>query len=47
VLVTNPDSWLSDGFWQLVAQRGLRRDLYYRMGRIEADARLPRESLDW
>ncbi len=45
--MTNPDAWISSGFWQLVSKRGLRHDMYYRMGRIESNATLPRDSLNW
>lgn len=47
VLATNPDAWLSEGFWQLVAARGLQPRFYYRMGRIDTGGVLPRDSLSW
>ncbi len=45
-LVTNPDAWLSEGFWQMVEARAFKPSMYYRMGRIETKA-MPEGSLTW
>ncbi len=46
MLATNPDAWLSEGFWQLVAARALRPDMYYRMGRVDTDVKLAADTLE-
>lgn len=47
VLTTNPDVWLTDGFWQMVAARGFRPDMYYRMGRVDTKPWLKEDSFTW